>query len=169
MLKSIKRGNEVVAEKVGDNLYEYRDESGVKRQFYYDDNWFIHGEMDVQNHFHDALDELGGLLPELDRTLEEGQLALERLQDERERALHDNHLALYLALETKAAQLRGYLQGMTFLREPSEDRPLELELLAAGRNRLSLDDTTDAQAKLDVLVTRIEGLLKRRAEQEDLN
>ena len=169
MLRSIKRDNEVVAEKVGDNLYEYRDESGVRRQFYYDDNWFIHGELDVQNQFHDALDELGSLLPDLDRTLEEGQLALERLQSERERALQDNHLALYLALETKAAQLRGYLQGLTFVRERSGNHPPGYGLLATEGDQVSLDDTTEAQAKLDVLVRRIEGLLKRRAEQQDLN
>ena len=37
MLKSMKRDKEVIAEKVGDNLYEYEDENGVRRQFYYDD------------------------------------------------------------------------------------------------------------------------------------
>ena len=132
-------------------------------------SWFICSELDVQDRFHDDLDELDGLLPDLDRTLEEGQLSLKRLQEERERALQDSHLALYLALETKVSQLSGYLQGLTFVRERLGNHPPGYGLLATEGDRVSLNDTTEAQAKLDVLVGRIEGLLKRRAEQEDLN
>ena len=169
MLKSIKRDNEVVAEKVGDNLYEYGEENGVRRQFYYDDDGFIYGELDVQNRFRDDLDELDGLLPDLDRTLEEVRLSRERLQNGRERALQDNHLALYLALETKIVQLSGYLQGLTFVRERLGNYPPGYGLLATEGDRVSLDDMTEAQAKLDVLAGRIKSLLKRRAEQDDFN
>ena len=146
------------------------DERGVKRKVYYeqDDDVFIFAGGPLGGGSYDDLDEFDGILPDLDRTIEDCQIALERLRGKRARALRDDHLALYLALETKVAQLSGYVQGLTFVRERlgnSQSR----ELLDDGDVHLSLNDSEEAQAKLDVLVRRIETLLARRAEQEDLN
>ncbi len=174
MLKAMKdndKWTEVLAKKVGENIYEYKDENGVKRQFHSeaDEYWDFRGDAPVRKRSHDDLDELDGVVPELDRTLEDCQLALERLQNERGRALRENHLALYLALETKVAQLGGYLQGLSFVRDHVSNYPPGLSFLAEGGDRVSLDDSAEAQATLDAIVGRIEELLKRRAEHKNLN
>ena len=133
-----------------------------------DDDVFIFGGGPLGGGSYDDLDEFDGILPDLDRTLEDCQIALERLKGERARALREDHLALYLALETKVAQLSGYVQGLTFVRERlGNSRPQEL--LDEGNVHLSLNDSEEAQAKLDVLVRHLERLLARRAEQENLN
>ena len=146
------------------------DERGVKRKAFYEesDNLSIFGAATLGNSRHDDLDEFDGILPDLDRTLEDCQIAVERLKGERARALQENHLALYLALETKVAQLSGYVQGLTFVRERLGNSQTQ-ELLDEGDVHLSLNDSEEAQAKLDGIVRRIETLLARRAEQENLN
>ena len=149
--------------------FTVEDERGVKRKVYYeeDDDVFIFGGGPLGGGSLDDLDEFDGILPELDRTLENCQIALERLRGERTRALQEDHLALYLALETKVAQLSGYVQGLTFVRERlGNGAP---GLFDEGDMRVSLDDSLEAQAKLDGIVRRIEMLLARRAEQENLN
>lgn len=146
------------------------DERGVERKVFHeeDDDVFIFAGGPLGGGSYDDLDEFDGILPDLDRTLEDCQIALERLKGKRARALREDHLALYLALETKVAQLSGYVQGLTFVRERlGNTRPQEL--LDEGDVRLSLNDSEEAQAKLDVLVRHLERLLARRAEQEDLN
>ncbi len=146
------------------------DERDVKRKVYYeeDDNVFIFGGGPPEDGSYDDLDEFDGILPDLDRTLEDCQIAVERLKGERARALQQDHLALYLALETKIAQLSGYVQGLTFVRERlGNGHPGEI--LEEGDMLVSLDDSIEAQAKLDGIVRRIETLLARRAEQENLN
>lgn len=163
MLKIMKQDEE------NDELLIIEDERGVKRKVYYeeDDNVFIFGGAPLENSYHDDLDELDGILPELDRTLEDCQIALERLKDERARALQEDHLALYLAFETKVAQLSGYVQGLTFVRERlGNSAP---GLFEEGDVLVSLDDSNEAQAKLDGIVRHIETLLARRAEQQNLN
>ena len=164
MLKIMKPDEE------NDDLLIVQDERGVKRKVYYeqDDDMFIFGGAPLGNNYHDDLDELDGILPDLDRTLEDCQIAVERLEGERARALQENHLALYLALETKVAQLTGYVQGLTFVRERLGNGALG-EMFEAGDALISLDDSSEAQAKLDVIVRRIETLLARRAEQQNLN
>lgn len=144
------------------------DERGVKRKvFYQDDDVFVFAGGPLGVGSHDDLDEFDGILPDLDRTLEDCQIALERLQGERTRALREDHLALYLALETKVAQLSGYVQGLTFARERlGNGAP---GLFDDGDMQVSLDDSLEAQAKLDGIVRRIETLLARRDEQENLN
>ena len=165
MLKLMKRDEE------NGDRFETEDEHGVKRQVLYeaDDDLFVLGNAPLNSGYHDDLDELDGIVPGLDRTLEDCQIALERLQKERGRALRENHLALYLALETKVAQLSGYLQGLAFVREHLGNHPPGPGLLAEGADRVSLDDSAEAQAKLGAIVQHIEELLKRRAEQKDLN
>ena len=163
MLKIMKPGEE-------NEPFIIEDERGVKRKAFYEesDDLSIFGAATLGNSRHDDLDEFDGILPDLDRTLEDGQIALERLRGERARALREDHLALYLALETKVAQLSGYVQGLTFVRERlGNSRPREL--LDEGDVHLSLNDSDEAQAKLDVLVRHLERLLARRAEQENLN
>ena len=163
MLKIMKPGEEI------DKLLIIEDERGVKRKFYYeeDDDVFIFAGGPLGGGHHDDLNEFDGILPELDRTLEDCQIALERLYGERARALQEDHLALYLALETKVAQLSGYVQGLAFARERlGNGAP---GLFDDGDMLVSLDDSHEAQAKLDGIVRRIETLLARRAEQEDLN
>ena len=163
MLKIMKPGEEI------DKLLIIEDERGVKRKFYYeeDDDVFIFAGGLLGGGYHDDLNEFDGILPELDRTLEDCQIALERLKGERTRALQEDHLALYLALETKVAQLSGYVQGLTFARERlGNGAP---RLFDDGDMLVSLDDSLEAQAKLDGIVRRIETLLARRAEQENLN
>lgn len=174
MLKLMRDDDEwtdVFAEEVGENTYEYKDANGVRRQLYFDedDDGLVFGNAPVRKRSHDDLDELDGVVPELDRTLEEGQLALERLQNERGRALREDHLALYLALDTKVAQLSGYLQGLSFVRDHMSNDPPGHGLLAEGGDRVSLGDSAEAQATLNAIVRRIEDLLKRRAEQKNLN
>jgi len=163
MLKLMKRDEQ--------GHFEIEDERGVKRKVFFenDDDVFILAGGPLRNRSHDDLDELGGILPDLDRNLEDCQMALERLERERERALRENHLALYLALETKVAQLSGYVQSLTFVRERLGSGLPELDLLEGGNDRVSLDDSAEVQAKLDAIVGRIEGLLQRRAEQKDSN
>ena len=105
------------------------DERGVKRKAYYekDDDVFIFAGGPLGGGSYDDLDEFDGILPDLDRTLEDCQIAVERLKGERARALQEDHLALYLALETKVAQLSGYVQGLTFVRERlGNDQPGEI-------------------------------------------
>ena len=164
MLKIMKPDEE------NDELLIIEDERGVKRKAYYeeDDDVLIFGGGPLGGGSYDDLDEFDGILPELDRTLEDCQIAVERLKGERARALQEDHLALYLALETKVAQLSGYVQGLTFVRERlGNGQPGEI--LAEGDVRVSVDDSTEAQAKLDGIVRRIETLLARRAQQENLN
>jgi hypothetical protein len=163
MLKIMKPDEE------NDELFIVEDERGVKRKvFYQDDDVFIFAGGPLENSYHDDLNEFDGILPELDRTLEDCQIAVERLKGERARALQEDHLALYLALETKVAQLSGYVQGLTFARERlGNDQPGEI--LVEGDVRVNLDDSIEAQAKLDGIVRRIETLLARRAQQENLN
>ena len=146
------------------------DERGVKRKVYYeeDDDMFIFGTGPLKGGSHDDLDEFDGILPDLDRTLEDCQIALERLKGKRARALREDHLALYLALETKVAQLSGYVQGLTFVRERLGNTQPQ-ELLDEGDVHLSLNDSEEAQAKLDVLVRHLERFLAGRAERENLN
>ena len=146
------------------------DERGVKRKVYYeeDDDVFIFAGGPHGGGSYDDLDEFDGILPDLERTLEDCQIALERLRGKRARALREDHLALYLALETKVAQLSGYVQGLTFVRERLGNSQPQ-ELLDDGDVHLSLNDSEEAQAKLDVLVQHLERLLARRAEQENLN
>ena len=163
MLKIMKPDEE------NDELLIIEDERGVKRKVFYqeDDDVFIFGGAPLENSYHDDLDELDGILPDLDRTLEDCQITLERLEGERARALQEDHLALYLALETKVAQLSGYVQGLTFARKRlGNGAP---GLFDEGDVLVSLDDSIEAQAKLDGIVRRIENLLERRAEQENLN
>jgi hypothetical protein len=146
------------------------DEQGVKRKVFYqeDEDVFIFAGGPLGGEIHDDLDEFDGILPELDRSMEECQIALERLKGERARALQEDQLALYLALETKVAQLSGYVQGLTFVRERlGNGQPGEI--LAEGDVRVSLDDSIEAQATLDGIVRRIEMLLARRAQQQNLN
>ena len=164
MLKIMKPDEE------NDELLIVQDERGVKQKVYYeqDDDIFIFGGAPPGNNYYDDLDELDGILPDLDRTLEDCQIAVERLEGERTRALQENHLALYLALETKVAQLTGYVQGLTFVRERLGNGALG-EMFEVGDALISLDDSSEAQAKLDVIVRRIETLLARRAEQQNLN
>ena len=162
MLRIMKPGEEI------DELLII-EERGVNRKVYYeeDDDVFIFGGGPLGGGSLDDLDEFDGILPELDRTLENCQIALERLRGERTRALQEDHLALYLALETKVAQLSGYVQGLTFVRERlGNGAP---GLFDDGNMQVSLDDSLEAQAKLDGIVRRIEMLLARRAEQENLN
>ncbi len=164
MLKIMKPDEE------NDELLVIEDERGVKRKVYYeeDDDVFIFAGGPLGGGNHDDLDEFDGILPDLDRNLEDCQIALERLKGERARALQQDHLALYLALETKVAQLSGYVQGLTFVRERlGNGQPGEI--LAEGGVRVSLDDSIEAQAKLDGIVRRIEKLLTRRVEQQNLN
>ena len=146
------------------------DERGVKRSVFNeeDDDVFIFAGGPLGGGSYDDLDEFDGILRDLDRTLEDCQIALERLRGKRARALREDHLALYLALETKVAQLSGYVQGLTFVRERlGNSRPQEL--LDEGNVHLSLNDSEEAQAKLDVLVRHLERLLARRAEQGSMN
>jgi hypothetical protein len=140
-----------------DELFIVEDERGVKRKAFYqeDDDVLIFAGGPL------------GILPELDRTLEDCQIALERLKGERARALQEDHLALYLALETKVAQLSGYVQGLTFARERlGNGAP---GLFTEGDVLVSPDDSEEAQARLDGIVRRIETLLARRAQQQNLN
>jgi hypothetical protein len=174
MLKFMDRDEEENTEEslesLGDNLYEYTNERGVKRKVYYeDDDVFILGAAPAGGGYHDDLDELDGILPDLDRNLEDCEIALERLYKEHERALAEGHLALYLALETKVAQLKGYVQGLSFVRERLGSGAPTLDLLNEGEAPLTLGDSREAQARLDLLVKRIEGLLARRAEQGSTN
>ena len=164
MLKIMKPGEEI------DELLIIEDERGVKRKVYYeeDDDVFIFGGGPLGGGSYDDLDEFDGILPDLDRTLEDCQIALERLRGKRARALREDHLALYLALETKVAQLSGYVQGLTFVRERLGNSQPQ-QLLDDRDVHLSLNDSEEAQAKLDVLVRHLERLLARRAEQENLN
>jgi hypothetical protein len=146
------------------------DERGVKRKVYYEeeDDVLIFAGGPLDGGSHDDLDEFDGILPDLDRTLEDCQIALERLKGERARALQEDQLALYLALETKVAQLSGYVQGLTFVRERlGNGQPGEI--LEEGDVRVSLNDSIEAQATLDGIVRRIEMLLARRAQQQNLN
>ncbi len=145
------------------------DERGVKRKVYYEeeDDVLIFAGGPLGGGSHDDLDEFDGILPDLDRTLEDCQIALERLKGERARALQEDQLALYLALETKVAQLSGYVQGLTFARERlGNGAP---GLVEEADVLVNLDDSEKAQAKLDGIVRRIETLLARRAKQENLN
>ena len=145
------------------------DERGVKRKAFYqeDDDVFIFGGGPLGGESLDDLGEFDGILPDLDRTLEDCQIALERLKSERARALQDDQLALYLALETKVAQLTGYVQGLTFARERlGNGAP---GLFDEANVLVNLDDSEEAQAKLDGIVRHIENLLARRAQQENLN
>jgi hypothetical protein len=163
MLKIMKTNEE-------NKLFIVQDERGVKRKVFYqeDDDVFIFAGGPVGSGSHDDLDEFDGILPDLDRTIEDYQVALEHLKDERARALQGDQLALYLALETKVAQLSGYAQGLTFVRERlGNNEPREL--LDEGDVLVSLDDTNEAQAKLDGIVRRIETLLAKRAKQHNLN
>lgn len=164
MLKLMKPGEEI------DELLIIEDERGVKRKVFYQENddVFIFGGGPLGGGSHDDLDEFDGILPDLDRNLEDCQIALERFKGERTRALQEDHLALYLALETKVAQLSGYVQGLTFARERLGNTQPQ-ELLDEGDVHLSLNDSEEAQAKLDVLVRHLERLLARRAERENLN
>lgn len=164
MLKLMKRDEEK------GELLKVEDERGVKRQVYYedDDDAFIFATAPIGNGYHDDLDELDGILPDLDETLERCQITLERLQSRRTLALQEGRLALYLALETKVAQLSGYVQGLTFVREHLGNGVPKLEF-EQGDDLVSLDDEGKAQAKLDEIVRRIEGLLTRRAKQENFN
>ena len=159
----------LMKDKDRDGLFETEDEHGVKHQVYYeDDDVFILGSAPLGSGYHDDLDELDGILPELDRSLEDAQIALERLKAERGRAFERDELALYLALETKVAQFSGYVQGLTFVRERLGNGEPRLEF---GENdvQVSLQDSQEAQATLDSIVRRIDGLLKRRAAQQNLN
>jgi len=163
MLKIMKLDEE------NDELFIVEDERGVKRKVYYeeDDDVFIFAGGPLGGGYHDDLNEFDGILPELDRTLEDCQIAVERLEGERARALQQDHLALYLALETKVAQLSGYVQGLTFARERlGNGTP---GLFNEADVLVSPDDSEEAQAKLDGIVRRIEALLARRAERENLN
>ncbi len=163
MLKIMKPDEE------NDELLIVEDERGVKRKVYYqeDDDVFIFAGGPLGGSSYDDLNEFDGILPELDRTLEDCQIAVERLKGERARALQEDHLALYLALETKVAQLRGYVQGLMFARERlGNGTP---GLFDEGDALVNLDDSEEAQAKLDGIVRRIEKLLARRAQQENLN
>jgi len=150
-------------------LFIVEDERGVKRKVYYedDDDVFIFTGGPLGGGRHDDLNEFDGILPDLDRTLEDCRIALERLKGERARALQEDQLALYLALETKVAQLSGYVQGLTFVRERLGNS--EVGLFEEGDVLVSLNDSEEAQAKLDGIVRRIETLLARRSEQENLN
>ena len=105
MLKIMKPDEE------NDELLIIEDERGVKRKAFYqeDDDVFIFGGGPLGGESHDDLNEFDGILPELDRTLEDCQVAVERLKGERARALQEDQLALYLALWTKVAQLTGYV------------------------------------------------------------
>ncbi len=163
MLKIMKPDEE------NDELFIVEDECGVKRKvFYQEDDVFIFASGPLGGGYHDDLNEFDGILPDLDRTLEDCQIALERLEGERARALQEDQLALYLALETKVAQLSGYVQGLTFARERlGNGQPGEI--LAEEDVRVSPDDSEEAQAKLDGIVRRIESLLARQAGQENLN
>lgn len=163
MLKIMKLDEE------NDELLIVEDERGVKRKVYYeeDDDVFIFGGGPPEDGSYDDLDELGGILPDLDRTLEDCQIAVERLKGERARALQQDHLALYLALETKIAQLSGYVQGLTYARERLDNGAPGL--FEEGDMLVSLDDSIEAQAKLDGILRRIETLLAKRAEQQNLN
>ncbi len=160
----------LMKDKDRDGLFETEDEHDVKRQVYYeaDDEVFILGSALPGEGYRDDLDELDGILPELDRSLEDAQIALERLKAERSRAFERDELALYLTLETKVAQLSGYVQGLTFVREWLGNGEPRLEF---GENdvQVSLQDSNEAQATLDSIVRRIDGLLKRRAAQGNLN
>ena len=162
MLKIMKPGEEI------DELLIIEDERGVKRKVYYeeDDDVFIFGGGPLGGGSYDDLDEFDGILPELDRTLEDCTIALERLKGERARALQGDQLAIYLALETKVAQLSGYVQGLTFARERLGNGAPRFD---EGDVVVSMDDSEAAQARLDGLVRRIERLLARRAEQENPN
>ncbi len=163
MLKIMKPDEE------NDELFIVEDERGIKRKVFYedDDDVFIFAGGPLGGGSYDDLDELGGILPDLDRTLEDCQITLERLKGERARALQDDQLALYLALETKVAQLSGYVQGLTFARERlGNGAP---GLFTEKDVQVNLDDSEEAQARLDGIVRRIETLLARRAEQENLN
>ena len=164
MLKIMKPSEEI------DELLIIEDERGVKRKVFYeeDDDVVIFAGGPLGGGSLDDLDEFDGILPDLDRTLEDVQIALERLKGERTRALQEDQLALYLALETKVAQLSGYVQGLTFVRERLGNSRLQ-QLLDDRDVHLSLNDSEEAQAKLDVLVQHLERLLVRRAEQENLN
>ena len=153
----------------GSKLFIVEDERGVKRKAFYqeDDDVFIFAGGPLGGGSLDDLNEFDGILPDLDRALEDCQIALERLEGERARALQKDQLALYLALETKVAQLSGYVQGLTFARERlGNGAP---GLFGEADVLVSLDDSEEAQAKLDGIVRRIETLLARRAKQENLN
>jgi hypothetical protein len=163
MLKIMKQDEE------NDELLIVADERGVIRKVYYEEDAdvFIFGGGPLGGGSHNDLDEFDGILPDLDRTLEDCQIAVERLKGDRARALQQDQLALYLALETKVAQLSGYVQGLTFVRERlGNGAP---GLFEEGDVLVSLDDSEEAQAKLDGIVRRIENLLARRAEQKNLN
>jgi len=162
---------EVLAEEVEENVYEYEDERGKKRRVYYeeDDDVLVYGEFGDGGGRFDDLGDVEGILADVDRDLEDCQIALERLQHERARALQDNHLALYLALDTKVAQLSGYVQGLADVRERLGGGAPKLELPEGDDPRLSLAASQEAQAKLDLMVKRIEKLLARRPEQQDVN
>ena len=54
-------------------------------------------EVTIRPRRDDDLDEFDGILPNLDRNLEDCQIALERFKGERTRALQEDHLALYLS------------------------------------------------------------------------
>lgn len=165
MLKLMRKDDE------NDELLIVQDERGVKRQVYIeaDDDVFILAGGPLRNRSYDDLDELDGIVPDLDRTLEDCQIALEQLQGKRERALHENRLALYLALEIREARLSGYVQALTFVRERLGNGASTLELPGEGDELVSLEDADEAQARLDGIVRRIETMLARRAEQQDLN
>lgn len=146
-----------------------QDERGNKRKvFYEEDDAFILAGGPLGGGSHDDLDEFNGILPDLDRSIEDCQVALERLKGERARALRGDQLALYLALETKVAQLSGYVQGLMFVRERLGNNEPSV-LLDEGDVLVGLDDTNEAQAKLDGIVRHIETLLAKRAEQQNLN
>lgn len=158
---------EVYVEEVDENVYEVENEEGKKRRVYFeaDDDVFTYGEMDGLT-YHDDLDDMEGILPDLDRKIEHAQIALEQVGERRARALDEDHLALYLALDVKAAEVRGYFQGLTAVRERvGGDAPRPL----LNDEPLGLTDEREAQAKLDVLVRRIEKLLARRPEQGGTN
>lgn len=154
-----------------DELLIVEDERGVKRQVYFeaDDEVFILAGGPIGNSCHDDLDELDGILPDLDRTLEDCQIALKQLRGKRERALHEDKLALYLALEIREARLSGYVQALTFVRERLGNGAPTLELLDEGDELVSLNDADEAQARLDGIVRRVETMLARRAERPDPN
>lgn len=163
MLKIMKPDEE------NDELFIVEDERGVKRKVFYqeDDDVFIFAGGPLGGGYHDDLNEFDSILPDLDRSLEDCQIALEHLRGERARALQEDHLALYLALEIKVAQLTGYVQGLTFARERlGNGTP---GLFYEGDALVSPDDSEEAQAKLDGIVRRIKALLARRAERENLN
>ena len=107
MLKIMKPDEE------NDELFIVEDERGVKRKVFYeeDDDVFIFAGGPLESSYHDDLDEFDGILPELDRTLEDCQIAVERLKGERARALQDDQLALYLTLENQGCAAQRLRAG----------------------------------------------------------